>query len=395
VPAASLCVTPGETVTVELWQRALTVPVRGFQAWGQFDSTAMTFSSGTYTATPYGLPVITPITASGNNIDMAAGINDFAGQLPTTADAKLVTLTFGTTSMPDGPTVVSFRYRDPPSRFTRADGTELTPCLVQSPTILIDGTAPVITCPANKTVECDESTLPANTGAATATDNLDDAPAITYTDVWTPNVGCTYTGTIARTWKAEDCAGNFSTCVQTITVNDVTPPVITCPANVTIECDESTDPSSTDVLLAMEFDVNPVLSPTQAPGVWYTDRYAPAGFVSSLFDGDNRLEHSINAADGASSRPPAYSSAFYNTQGRKYDLPASTTSMTIDLYVPAAWEFTGRRMAGFWGTAFNSVPAVSAYPIIEFTSSPDGSGVPRFRGWNDTAGWIDMGLPTG
>ncbi len=81
VPADSLCVTPGEKVTVELWQRNLTQAVQGFQAWAQFDSTQMTFVSGTYTATPYGLPVITPITAVGDDIDMAAGIF-FGGRPP-------------------------------------------------------------------------------------------------------------------------------------------------------------------------------------------------------------------------------------------------------------------------------------------------------------------------
>jgi hypothetical protein len=233
VPTASLCVKSGETVTVELWQHNMQQATRGFQAWGQFDNGMMAFvsGSGTYTATPYPLAVITPIVASGNNIDMAAGVN-FGDPAVLTPDAKLVTLTF-TAGGTEGPTTVSFRYRNPPSRFTM-DGNELTACLVQSPTILIDNTAPVITCPANATVECDDlhvypNPLPIVTGSATATDNLDDAPLlITYTDVWTPNPGCTYTGTITRTWKAEDCAGNVSLpCQQTITVNDVTKPTVT------------------------------------------------------------------------------------------------------------------------------------------------------------------------
>lgn len=42
---------------------------------------------------------------------------------------------------------------------------------------------------------------------------------------------------ITRTWKATDCAGNFSTCTQTITRHDSTPPVITCPPNVTTNAD--------------------------------------------------------------------------------------------------------------------------------------------------------------
>jgi hypothetical protein len=67
-----------------------------------------------------------------------------------------------------------------------------------------------------------------------------------------------------------------------------------------------------------DFNTPVVTGATQAPGVWYTDRYAPAGFSSpDFFDGDNRLLHSISAADSATNRPGAFSSAFYNTQGRK------------------------------------------------------------------------------
>jgi len=43
---------------------------------------------------------------------------------------------------------------------------------------------------------------------------------------------------ISRTWTATDSCGNSSSCVQTIQVRDTTNPVITCPPNATIECDE-------------------------------------------------------------------------------------------------------------------------------------------------------------
>lgn len=42
---------------------------------------------------------------------------------------------------------------------------------------------------------------------------------------------------ITRTWKATDCAGNFSTCSQTITRHDSTPPMITCPGPVSVNAD--------------------------------------------------------------------------------------------------------------------------------------------------------------
>jgi uncharacterized repeat protein (TIGR01451 family) len=39
---------------------------------------------------------------------------------------------------------------------------------------------------------------------------------------------------ILRTFKATDASGNFATATQTITVTDSTPPVISCPANITV-----------------------------------------------------------------------------------------------------------------------------------------------------------------
>ncbi len=115
--------------------------------------------------------------------------------------------------------------------------------------------------------------------------------------------------------------------------------------------------------------------------------------MSAFFDGDNRLMHSIDASDCSPCRG-AQSSAFYDTQGRKYDLPDGTTRMTIDLYVPSDWATAGRRMAGFWGTAVDDSNATVDYPIIEFASL---DGNPRFRGWESVGSgdWVDMGLPTG
>lgn len=140
------------------------------------------------------------------------------------------------------------------------------------------------------------------------------------------------------------------------------------------------------------FDAPVALSNTQAPGVWYTDRYAPAGFTSPVnFMGDNRLKQSIASADA---QTPG--NQFYNTQGRKYDLAPTQTHMSIDLFIPSDWGTSGRRMAGFWGTAFDNVNAVSGFPIIEFTSNTDVDGTgARFRGWDDANGWVSMGLPTG
>ncbi len=95
-----------------------------------------------------------------------------------------------------------------------------------STTVAIDDiTDPVITCPSDVTIECDEPDDPSNTGEATATDNCDPDPSITFDDVVTPG-DCPQEKTIARTWTATDACGNTGSCTQTITVEDTTPPVI-------------------------------------------------------------------------------------------------------------------------------------------------------------------------
>ena len=109
---------------------------------------------------------------------------------------------------------------------------------------VVDTTAPVITCPADVTVECDGDTSPTGTGSATATDNCDGAPSVTSADTVTAGA-CADEETISRVWTATDNCGNSSVCTQTITVVDTTAPVITCPADATVECDGDTSPTGT------------------------------------------------------------------------------------------------------------------------------------------------------
>ncbi len=98
---------------------------------------------------------------------------------------------------------------------------------------LEDNTAPSITsCPPNVIVNCDESTDPSNTGTATATDNCI-TPIVDYTDVIVPGP-CPNSYVIQRTWEIIDSC-NITTCLQLITVQDITPPTISCPGPVDLE----------------------------------------------------------------------------------------------------------------------------------------------------------------
>ncbi|MBK8923783.1 MAG: hypothetical protein IPM81_20235 [Saprospirales bacterium] len=71
---------------------------------------------------------------------------------------------------------------------------------------------------------------------ASASDNCDDN--LTYACTTGPLTGGACGGTITREHKVTDDCGNTKTCNQTITVDDNTLPVITCPDNITVECED-------------------------------------------------------------------------------------------------------------------------------------------------------------
>jgi hypothetical protein len=99
---------------------------------------------------------------------------------------------------------------------------------------VIDTVPPVITCPPDKFFFCDAI---GDTGVATATDNCDLNPEITFSDSIALQ-RCDWEYILVRTWIATDACGNSSSCQQTIRVEDSTTPVITyCPPDTTVGCD--------------------------------------------------------------------------------------------------------------------------------------------------------------
>ena len=112
---------------------------------------------------------------------------------------------------------------------------------------------PAIQCPADVTVACfsDVPAIDANT--VTATDNCPLTSVAHVIDTDNNGLGCPSNPLIiSRTYRAQDSTGNFSDCVQTITVSDSIPPVITCPAPATVNCGDATDPSATGMATATD-----------------------------------------------------------------------------------------------------------------------------------------------
>jgi hypothetical protein len=58
----------------------------------------------------------------------------------------------------------------------------------------------------------------------------------TYVDDLSGLTGCSNSGTYTRTWTLVDDCGNTTVKVQTITVMDTTPPVLTCPSDTILDC---------------------------------------------------------------------------------------------------------------------------------------------------------------
>ncbi|WP_223548085.1 T9SS type A sorting domain-containing protein [Aestuariivivens sp. NBU2969] len=93
-----------------------------------------------------------------------------------------------------------------------------------------DDTAPELSVPQDITFDC----VMGDAGMATATDNCDADPEVTYSDEGT--LDACGLGVITRTWKAEDCAGNMTTGVQIITIKDDTAPELSVPQDITFDC---------------------------------------------------------------------------------------------------------------------------------------------------------------
>jgi len=141
-----------------------------------------------------------------------------------------------------------------------------------------------------------------------------------------------------------------------------------------------------------------VVTATQAAGAWYTDRYAPASFESTTFEGQSRLRVGISSADSSSTRPPAYNSAFYNTQGRKFDVNSPVNSYVAgDLYIGADWATQNRR-SDLWATTSDASNAIAGYPVFGFVHSNDATaGANGFRVFDQTGdgSWVVVPLPEG
>ena len=105
---------------------------------------------------------------------------------------------------------------------------------------------PVLSVPADITIECGTSTNPANTGIATASGTCSAGVTVSVVDQVSAG-DCGAEVVITRTWTVADLCGNSVTDHQTITLRDTTAPTLVVPADRILACGETTEPTNTGV----------------------------------------------------------------------------------------------------------------------------------------------------
>lgn len=159
---------------------------------------------------------------------------------------------------------------------------------------VVDTTAPLLTVPSDLTVEAAGQLTAVSTGQTTATDLF----AVTVTN----NAPASYPlGTTAVTWMATDVNGNATSAVQTITVRDTTAPVVTAPANITVEATGGLTTVATGNATATDA-VGPVTISDNAPATF------PLGTTSVIWttvDGAGNTSNATQTVTVVDITPPA------------------------------------------------------------------------------------------
>ncbi len=358
--AASLYIKPGEGVVVNMNVRNLRQKVNACQAMlGYSTSFFQNPTGGSVQASGSGPwdQIIWDSWVDGpggvpSEIDAAIGVNA-AGLVGTDTDNTVCkVLLTSKTGIGDGTTKLVFRsdaFPDPgliKSTFlSDMAGQPVWPTKLDSVNIVVDGTAPVITCPAAATVSCGASTDPPATGVATATDAYGPI-TITWTDSRAGLNGCNATGTIVRTWTATDGAGNASTCAQNIIVQDAAPPVITgCPANIITTTDPGlctavvnfAAPTATDSCYMEGFEDAAFVagSYVTAPSVNWNEYNSPLSRVATGTDGIASKSGGAHAVVDSTSMPIGETGIFSRLRGYSSSFGIGWKA-SLDVYINLA-----------------------------------------------------------
>ncbi len=124
--------------------------------------------------------------------------------------------------------------------WTMTDACGNSSSIVQHITV-VDTVPPLFSVPPDITISCDQepTDLTITGDVIDESDNCDtNIGEANYSDVIITEGICTGAAIITRTWKLADACGNATSAVQTIILEDTTPPIFSVPADLTLECDQ-------------------------------------------------------------------------------------------------------------------------------------------------------------
>lgn len=168
-----------------------------------------------------------------------ATLADWTGEATNLTDDCTPSNAIAVTQMPLPNTVVSGHNTVQVVELTADDGNgNTTPCTFN--VTLRDVTPPTVQCPADQTISADmdcQGTV-GSWSLVSKADNCTASASITESQDIAPGTGLSgHNGAQTVTLTANDGNGNTNSCQFSVTLKDITPPVIQCPANQTVSAD--------------------------------------------------------------------------------------------------------------------------------------------------------------
>jgi len=218
---------------------------------------------------------------------------------------------------------------------------------------------PTIDAPANLTLNtgpgatsCGTFVGDATLGTATASDNC---PGFTITRSGVPAGNNFPVGTTTITYRVTDRVGNYAEDTQTVTVVDNTPPVITCPANIT----QNTDPGLCSALVnpgtataTDNCDNSPTINGTRSDNQPLSAPY-PKGTTTITW----------TATDHASPTPNQ-SSCTQTIKVEDHEAPVITTNGVTPVLFPPSHEYHTFNVTDFVTAVTDNCDALTVSNVV-------------------------------
>ncbi len=196
---------------------------------------------------------------------------------------------------------------------------------------VVDTTPPTLSgVPANASAECD-AVPPA--ASPSASDACDPNVPVTLSELRTDGT-CPGNYTLSRTWTASDGCGNLATAAQTLSVQDTTSPVITCPASATLQCPADTSAAAMGTATATDNCGSVTVSSSDAtvPGCGATQSITRTWSANDACGHTSTCGQTLNIVD---TTPPTLSGVPANVSVECNAVPAPASPTAADSCDPS------------------------------------------------------------